>query len=105
MRSTRIVAAVLAVTFLVAAYLTVHSFDIQTARGAGEVQPLADGDQEVAWIAAATSSDTWERLVAALRNLEETWPNGHPARPARHIDYRRAFLDLTADTPEIGLSL
>jgi hypothetical protein len=98
-------AVVLVVTFLVAAYLTWRSFDILAARGLSEVKPVAPGDQEIAWIAAATSSDTWERLVAALRNLEETWARIHPTRHVLRVDYHRAFLDLTADTPEIALSV
>jgi len=103
MRSTRIVVAILAFTFLVAAYLTLRGFNILAARDLGEVKPVAAGDQEIAWIDAATSSDTWERLVAGLKNLETTWSKTHPARPPLHVNYDRAFLELTADIPEIAL--
>jgi hypothetical protein len=105
MRNTRLAAIVLAVIGLAAAYATLRSFDVLAARGLAEVKAVASGDQEIAWIAAATSSDTWERLVAALRNLEETWPKIHPSRRALRVDFSRAFLDLTVETPEIGLSI
>jgi hypothetical protein len=105
MSATRIVAAVLAVTFFLAAYLTLKSFDMLAAPGLAEAKPLAVGDQEIAWIAPATSGDTWERLVAALRNLEETWPRVHPDLPGLRVEYDRAFLDLTADIPEITLNV
>jgi hypothetical protein len=103
MRGTRIVATVLALTLVVAGYLTLRGLNLLTARDLGEVKAVAAGDQEIAWIDAATSGDAWERLVAALHNLEDTWQKVHPDRPALKVDYSRAFLDLTADTPEISL--
>jgi hypothetical protein len=86
-----------------AAFLTLRGLDMLAGPGPAEARPLAPGDQEIAWIAAATSSDTWERLVAALRNLEDSWGKAHPGAPALHMDDHRAFLDLTADIPEIAL--
>ncbi|MCS7044722.1 MAG: hypothetical protein NZO58_00040 [Gemmataceae bacterium] len=67
------------------------------------VRPVPAGDQEVAWIAPATSGDSWERLVAALEVLVERWPK-EAAAAAPSIEIARAFLDLTADVPEISVS-
>jgi hypothetical protein len=95
--------AAVAVTILVAGYLTLQGFSTLTARDLGEVKPVPAGDQEIALIDAATSSEVWERLVAALRNLEQTWPKIHPTRLVLHVDYGRAFLEQTADIPEVVL--
>ena len=105
MRASRFVVAGLALTVIVASYLTLWGFNLLAARDLGEVRPVPAGDQEIAWIDAATSSDVWERLVSALRNLTETWPKVHAAGPALHVDDSRAFLELTADTPEIALQV
>jgi hypothetical protein len=68
------------------------------------VRPVPPGCQEIAWIAAATSAEPWERLVAALKQLQRDWPTLYPGQ-ALQLNLDRAFLDLTADVPEIGLGL
>lgn len=66
------------------------------APGQAGVRPVPPGDHEIAWIAPATSGDGWERLVAALTQLQQ-------AGTVLHVDLDKAFLDLTADVPEIAL--
>jgi hypothetical protein len=103
MRVSRLVIAGLVLIVIAASFLTLLVFNVLPARDSGEVRPVPAGDQEIAWIDAATSSDVWERLVSALHNLEETWPTFHATGPALQVNYDRAFLELTADTPEIAL--
>jgi hypothetical protein len=105
MRNKRIITVLLVVVLLTAALLALRSFDVFGAVTLGEVKAVVSGDQEIAWIAPATSSETWERVVAAVHSLEDTWSRVHSTRPALRADYRRAFLDLTADVPEIALRL
>jgi len=69
---------------------------------AAPVRPVPPGSRELAWIAPATSGETWERLVAALTQLERDWPTLHDGATL-DIDLDRAFLALTADVPEIGI--
>src|ERR1700756_4168313 len=97
MRGSRLVLAGLVFIVIAASFLTLLVFNVLAARDSGEVRPVPEGDQEIAWIDAATSSDVWERLVSALHNLEETWPKSHGAGPALQVNYDRAFLELTAD--------
>jgi hypothetical protein len=72
------------------------------AFGPGRVKPLADGDQEIAWMAPATSGENWERVVKAVRVLAGQWAHTHGG-DALVLNTDRAFLPLTADVPEIGL--
>ena len=69
-----------------------------------EVPVLASGHQEVAWFAPATSGDGWERLVAALKNLQKDWVTVHPDLPPLQVSFDDAFLDQTASIPQIALS-
>src|SRR5262245_13988570 len=64
----------------------------------GRVRPVAAGDQEIAWIAPATSGETWERLVKALRLLAHDCRKDHGTAELA-INTDRAFLLLTADVP------
>ena len=79
------------------------------ARGLGiwsapsQARPVPVGDQEIAWILPATSGDAWERLVAALKQLQQDLPKIQAGGPLE-LDLDKAFLDLTADVPEIALS-
>lgn len=68
------------------------------------VRPVPPGHREIAWIAPATSGDSWERLVAALKQLQIDWSKFHPAQQL-DLALDKAFLDLTADVPEISLGL
>ena len=48
---------------------------------------LAAGHQEVAWFAPATSGDSWERLVAALKSLEKDWTTVHADLPPLKVSF------------------
>ena len=39
-----------------------------------QVPDLPDGDQEIAWIHAATSGPAWERFVAGIHRVKHDWP-------------------------------
>lgn len=87
-----------------AGYFAARTLGIWNAPGQAQVRPVATGHQEIAWIAPATSGDAWERLVAALKLLQQDWPKLQPG-VTLDLDLDKAFLDLTADVPEIGLRL
>src|SRR4051794_10830564 len=88
------------------------AFGTWALRGAGllggldpaEVRDVPAGHQEVAWIAPATSTDAWERLVAAVRQTEQQWSRLPGAAPLR-VSYENAFLEVTAGVPEINVHL
>ena len=89
-----------------AAYFAAGTLGIWNAPGQAQVRPVPPGDQEIAWIAPATSGDAWERLVAALKLLQQDWPKLHGgAALDLDLDLDKAFLDLTAEVPEIGLQI
>jgi hypothetical protein len=64
-----------------------------------EVPP---GDQEVVVLMPATSADTWERLVAAIDALKAEADAGSGKLRLR-VDKGRAFVEQTADVPEVAL--
>ena len=67
--------------------------------GGGDRLPdIPDGDQELAWIHAATSGATWERFVAGVLRVRHD-------RPIVQIDDSRAFLDQTTSVPEVVIGL
>jgi hypothetical protein len=103
MKNIRIVVFLaLAAALVLAGYLTLRGFEMLGVPVA-EVKPVPAGHQELAWIAPATSDDTWERLVEALRYLTQKWTELFPESPALRANFDRAFLDLTADVPEVSL--
>ncbi|MEI7684745.1 MAG: hypothetical protein WCL32_06935 [Planctomycetota bacterium] len=100
------IGSLLALALAVVAYFALRgqSFwtPLWTPLGPGRVKAVPAGDQEIAWIASATSGEAWERLVKAVRVLAEQWEEIHGGAPMQ-LDTERAFLPLTADVPEIGL--
>jgi hypothetical protein len=66
--------------------------------GADRLPLIPDGDQELAWIHAATSGATWERFVAGALRVPHDRPNVQ-------IDATRAFLDQTTAVPEVVIGL
>jgi hypothetical protein len=70
--------------------------------GLADVKEVPAGDQEIAWIAPATSGDGWERLVAAFDLLQKD-PASSKAGHTLKINLDNAFLALTADVPEISI--
>lgn len=69
-----------------------------------DVKEVPSGSQEIAWIAPATSSDSWERLVAAVKFVQSQWTGAAVSRGKLEVSLDNAFLDLTAEVPEIALS-
>src|SRR5262245_21786800 len=65
-------------------------------RGEDDAPPVPAGDQEVAWIHAATSGPSWERFVAGVHRARREWPG-------LEVDDSRAFLDQTTAIPEVVL--
>src|SRR5213596_3404766 len=63
-----------------------------------EVPAVPAGDQEVAWIHAATSGASWERFVAGVHRARREWPE-------LQVDDSRAFLDQTTAVPEVVLGV
>src|SRR5262245_49644231 len=93
--------AALGLAVLVVGFFALRGF--WSYPGLGESKAVPPGHQEIAWLAPATGNDAWERLVAALRLLEKDWAKVHGG-PELRLRLDQAFLDLTADIPEIGLS-
>ncbi|MCI0681211.1 MAG: hypothetical protein L0Y71_03830 [Gemmataceae bacterium] len=102
MRYRSLVFVLLLAGVAVAGYVAARTLGIWSVPG--QVRPVPPGDQEIAWILPATSGDAWERLVAALKLLQQDWPKLQPGTKLE-LDLDKAFLDLTADVPEIGLRL
>lgn len=81
---------------VIAVYLAMRGW---AAPPVAEVKPVPEGSQEIAWIAPATGSDAWERLVAAAKLAQTQWGDDLV------VSLDKAFLELTADVPEISFSL
>jgi hypothetical protein len=65
-------------------------------------RPVPPGHQEIVFLLPATSGESWERLVAAVEALySESQKAGSPYK--LQVNKDRAFVDLTADVPEVGL--
>src|SRR5260370_30457707 len=104
MRNMRlIVGLVITVALVLAGYLILRGTNVLGLPALAEVKPVPAGHQEVAWLAPATSDEAWERLVAGVRFLIQAWPKVFPDSPPLQAHFQRAFLDLTADIPEVGL--
>jgi hypothetical protein len=97
-----VVGLALAAALVIAGYLTLRGFGVLGAATAA-VKAVPAGHQEIAWIAPATSDDTWERLVEAVRYLVRQWPELFPESPVLRANFEQAFLDLTAEVPEVSL--
>jgi hypothetical protein len=95
---------VLFVIFGAAVYQTMLWLGVWGNLNESEVKGLDDGDQEIALIEPATSSDDWGRLVTALKLLEIDWPKINPNLPKVQIALDDAFPPLTAEVPEIVFS-
>lgn len=95
--------ALVPLTLAAIVFLIVRAQVIMSPLGPGRVKAVEAGDQEIAWITPATSGENWERLVKAVRLLAEQWPQTHGGPPLQ-LNTSRAFLPMTADVPEIGLS-
>lgn len=97
-----VLVSLLAVVLAVIGYFALRGQSFWAPLGPGRVKSVPEGDQEIAWIAPATSGEAWERLVKAVRLLANDWEEIQGGA-ALQLDTERAFLPLTADVPEIGL--
>jgi hypothetical protein len=70
-----------------------------------DYRPVPAGDQEIAFLAPATSAESWERLVAAVDALYIESQTGSFAPGKFQIDKTRAFVELTAEVPEVAFWL
>jgi hypothetical protein len=88
---------------LLAGYLTLRSSGILGSPVQARAKEVPEGDQEVAFIQAATNAATWERFVAGLhrfksrRNVKKYWPD-------LVVDDSNAFPEQSAAVPEVSLS-
>lgn len=104
MKSKRVlIGSALVLTALVAGWFLLLGSGLGDAARGGNVKSVPKGDQEIAWVAPATGSDSWERLVSALAMMEKDWERHH-GTPGLRVNLDKAFLNLTAAVPEIGLS-
>ena len=104
MRNIRLVVGlVIGVALLLAVYLILRGTNVLGLPALAEVKSVPAGHQEIAWLAPATSDEAWERLVAGVRYLIQQWPTLVPNTPPLEANFERAFLDPTADIPEVGL--
>jgi hypothetical protein len=69
-----------------------------------QVKPLEEGDQEIAFIEPATSTDDWGRLITAVQLLEHNWTKVNPTLPSLKVSLDGAFPPLSAAVPEIVFS-
>lgn len=89
---------------VVTAGLALRELGIWVEFEPGRIRPVEPGDREIAWLAPATSAETWERLVKAVRLLANDCQKTHGTGSKLSLNDARAFLQLTADVPELGLS-
>src|SRR5262245_47577330 len=85
-------------TLIVAALIYGGLRGLGYGRGDDEAPAVPRGDQEVAWIHAATSGASWERFVAGVHRARHDWPR-------LHVDDRHAFLEQTTAVPEVVLGV
>ena len=104
MRNVRLaIGLMIVVALLLAGYLILRGTNVLGLPSVAEVKSVPAGHQEVAWLAPATSDEAWERQVAGVRYLIQQWPKWFPQSPPLLANFERAFLDPTADIPEVGL--
>ena len=78
-------------------YFTLRGFGVLGRAPLVRARTVPTGDQEIAWIQSATNASSWERFVAAVRQVEQS-------SPGLKVDYRGAFPEHTAAVPELALS-
>jgi len=96
--------ALLVLALLAGSFVTLRGFGLALS-GPANVRAVPPGHQEIAWIGPATSGDTWERLVAAVRRLQDHWSLRHADLPPLHADLDHVFTERTTDVPELALRL
>jgi hypothetical protein len=66
-------------------------------------KPVADGDQEIVWLYAATNAAPWERFVTAVQATVQRTSAGPEGIPLQ-VNDEKAFPSQTTAVPEIALS-
>jgi hypothetical protein len=84
------------VGILVAGYFILGSFGILGTALEVKARPVPPGDQEVAYIQAATNGANWERFVTGMQRIKKVWPG-------LEIDPKNAFPNQSAAVPEVAL--
>jgi hypothetical protein len=64
-------------------------------------RPVPPGDQEIVWLYAATQAESWERFVAAIRQLER----GHTDLELQVVEDANVFPTQTTAVPELAITL
>ena len=100
-RYRSLVALLLLPVLVISVYVALLALAVSTL---AEVKDVPHGSQEIAWIAPATGSDAWERLVAAAKLVQAQWTRSDDRGNDLEVGLDKAFLELTADVPEIVFS-
>ncbi|MBL8792824.1 MAG: hypothetical protein JNM56_02870 [Planctomycetia bacterium] len=82
---------------LVGGYFVLGSFGILGTALEAKAKAVPPGDQEVAYIQAATNGASWERFITGMKRIQKLWPE-------LEIDASRAFPEQSAAVPEVVLS-
>jgi hypothetical protein len=88
---------------VLAGYFILRSLGFYGTMAEARAKPVPDGDQEIAFIQAATSGATWERFVAGIRRVQKEWPEEWPKLVIEGLD-RDAFPEQSAAVPEVAVS-
>jgi hypothetical protein len=97
MRRIRLIILLLFAGLVLTGYVTLRALGVIGGSSLARAQPVPAGDQEIAFIQAATSGASWERLIAGIRQVQGEMP-------ALQVDDRNAFPEQTAAVPEVSLT-
>jgi hypothetical protein len=97
--SPTVLAVISGVMLVGAAVYVFGPFGRITAANQAVPRPVPAGDQEIVWLNAATSAETWERFVAAVHRLKDDRPE-----LGLQIIEDATFPTQTAEVPELALS-
>src|SRR5262245_39408555 len=96
MRRTRLIVFLLIAGTLLALYLTLNGLGLLGPPPLAEVKGVPRGHQEIAFIHTATSVESWERFVKAVRHVQSV-------RPELQLEALEGTQDQVAAVPEIAL--
>jgi len=98
MRRIRILLVFALVGLLLVGYFALQGIGLLGGTVRARVKPVPKGDQEVAWIHAATNGANWERFIEGVRCVQRRWPG-------LEFDDSNAYPDQTTAVPEVVLGL
>ena len=96
MRRIRLILILVLAALGLAGYFTLRGLGVFGTPAGARVLPVPAGDQEIAYIQAATSGSTWERFVAGIQNVRHDWPG-------LVVEDQNAFPRETTAIPEVSL--